>query len=542
MVERRGMAHGSNTADRGSGRGMSGGSAEGGVPRAGRVVEGPLRGVPGVVRMDAADVERLGFGEGASFRLDNRHQGPRGWFVSVRRRGERGSHVLRRLIMGVTERGLQVGHLNGDALDCRRCNLVVRTIAERNRAQDKTAIVDGKGTTSKYKGVTFCKRTRRWRGGVRVDGKTIHYGRCQTQEEAARRYDALAREHYGRHARLNFPGEGELGVEPNEAAGLPEGVEVAPLPEEREAMRAAEEASRRAAGELPTEEVWALFEVKPEVWRQWQAEGKVGPGERGRTDGFRGKVWYRGEDLERWYEALGPIGEPYEDERQPGVWKVPLTTWATRRGADRKEAVVDAASLELVRGKRWGWAASADGDGPRKGRVVWSRGGVYVTLARVVMGLDTCVEGGVEGEVPGEVPGEVDGSEREEESAGGAGARRRRRVVIHVNRDPLDCRRANLKVKSPSQAQQRCRKSDTAFGRKPTSRYKGVSWCTRTQRWVAQLKKDRKCRLAKHFRHETDAAKAYDDKAFELFGPEAYLNFPERYAGRGVEAATRRAA
>jgi hypothetical protein len=56
-----------------------------------------------------------------------------------------------------------------------------------------------------------------------------------------------------------------------------------------------------------------------------------------------------------------------------------------------------------------------------------------------------------------------------------------------------------------------------------------------TQRWVAQLKKDRITRLAKHFRNQIDAAMAYDDKAFELFGPEAYLNFPERNASRRVE-------
>ena len=521
-------------------RGIDGESAEGAPPEAGAVVclplGKPIAGEPlghrQTVRMDAADVERLGLGEvgeageGASFGLGNRHQRPKDRFVSVRLRGERRTHVLRRLIMGVTERGLQVGHLNGDPLDCRRCNLTVRTIAERNRAQDKQAAVEGRATSSKYKGVTFCKRTRRWRGAIRVDGRTIHSGRCQTEEEAARWYDAAAREHFGRHGRFNFPEQGEPGIEPNEAAGLSEGLTVAPLPEEREAMRAAEEASRRAAGELPTEEVWALFEVKPDVWRQWQTQGKVGHGERGRTDGFRGKAWYRAGDLERWYAELGPVGEPYADPERAGVWRVPLTTWATRRGADRREALVDAASVPLARGRRWGWAVDADGEG---GRVVWSVRGRYATLARVVMGLDTCAE-------------EVDASERDEASE--AEAKRRRRVVIHLNRDPLDCRRANLKVNSPSQAQQRCRKSDTAFGRAPTSRFKGVCWCARTQRWLAQLKKDRRCRLARHFRYETDAAKAYDDKAFELFGPAAYLNFPERYAGREVAGAVpaRRAA
>jgi hypothetical protein len=54
---------------------------------------------------------------------------------------------------------------------------------------------------------------------------------------------------------------------------------------------------------------------------------------------------------------------------------------------------------------------------------------------------------------------------------------------------------------------------------------------------VAQLKKDRRCRLAKHLRSETDGAKAYDDKAFDLFGPAAYLNFPGRYAGRDAQTA-----
>lgn len=101
-----------------------------------------------------------------------------------------------------------------------------------------------------------------------------------------------------------------------------------------------------------------------------------------------------------------------------------------------------------------------------------------------------------------------------------------------MNRDPLDCRRANLKVRSRSGLGQRNRKPDTVAGKKCTSKYKGVCLHKTTGLWIAQTKRNRVKYYLGYFRSEVDAAKAYDDAVWKMFGPQAYLNFPERFADR----------
>lgn len=59
----------------------------------------------------------------------------------------------------------------------------------------------------KFKGVWFtgAHRKRPWRACVCDNHRKIHLGRFSTEEEAARAYDAKAREMYGEKAVLNFP-------------------------------------------------------------------------------------------------------------------------------------------------------------------------------------------------------------------------------------------------------------------------------------------------------------------------------------------------
>jgi hypothetical protein len=65
-------------------------------------------------------------------------------------------------------------------------------------------------------------------------------------------------------------------------------------------------------------------------------------------------------------------------------------------------------------------------------------------------------------------------------------------------------------------------------GQALTSRYKGVCWDKRRELWVAQIVRDKKHRHIGRFERETDAARAYDEAARELFGEKyAWLNFPD---------------
>ena len=56
------------------------------------------------------------------------------------------------------------------------------------------------------------------------------------------------------------------------------------------------------------------------------------------------------------------------------------------------------------------------------------------------------------------------------------------------------------------------------------SKYKGVCWSKRDDRWVAKLKKDGKHKHLGNHVLEVDAAKAYNDYAFKINGKYAYLN------------------
>lgn len=108
--------------------------------------------------------------------------------------------LIHRLITGVTTG--EVDHINGDGLDNRRENLRVVT-----RSQNQRNRVSVPGTSSRFKGVSRSKTSvaRPW--VAQAKGRWL--GRFACEEEAARAYDAMARERYGRYAALNFPGQGE---------------------------------------------------------------------------------------------------------------------------------------------------------------------------------------------------------------------------------------------------------------------------------------------------------------------------------------------
>jgi len=55
-----------------------------------------------------------------------------------------------------------------------------------------------------------------------------------------------------------------------------------------------------------------------------------------------------------------------------------------------------------------------------------------------------------------------------------------------------------------------------------------VSWHKSNSKWSARIRCDRKFYNLGEFDNQMEAAMAYDDKAVELFGEFAYLNFPER--------------
>jgi hypothetical protein len=102
--------------------------------------------------------------------------------------------------MGEPE-GLQVDHEDGNGLNNQRSNLRIASPTQ-NQGNARRR----KDNTSGYKGVSWYRRTNKWKAHIRVDKKLRHLGYFIDLTDAARAYDAAALEHFGEFAHLNFPG------------------------------------------------------------------------------------------------------------------------------------------------------------------------------------------------------------------------------------------------------------------------------------------------------------------------------------------------
>lgn len=115
------------------------------------------------------------------------------WNKELRR--QKGT-LMYRLIMKAPK-GMDVDHINHDVHDNRRCNLRLCSEAQNSRN------LVGRGGTSRYKGVVWHKKNKRWEAGIKVNYKRIYLGSFHTEEEAALAYNEGALKYHGQYARLN---------------------------------------------------------------------------------------------------------------------------------------------------------------------------------------------------------------------------------------------------------------------------------------------------------------------------------------------------
>ncbi len=92
--------------------------------------------------------------------------------------------------------------------------------------------------------------------------------------------------------------------------------------------------------------------------------------------------------------------------------------------------------------------------------------------------------------------------------------------IDHINGDKLDCRKANLRIATTNQNTKNRLKHT-----KSTSKYKGVCFVTKSQKWRASIRFNYKSYFLGEFHSEEDAAKKYDEYALKFFGEFANLNF-----------------
>jgi len=96
-------------------------------------------------------------------------------------------------------------------------------------------------------------------------------------------------------------------------------------------------------------------------------------------------------------------------------------------------------------------------------------------------------------------------------------------LVDHIDGNPLNNRRSNLRLATRSQNQANRRRN-----RSSRSRYKGVTWHTRQQRWMARLQVNGRRITIGYYADPLQAAYEYDAFARTYFGEYARVNFPPR--------------
>lgn len=108
-------------------------------------------------------------------------------------------HVkMHRLILGLNDSKIKGDHKDRNGLNNQRANLRICNPSENNCNQKSH-----KGSTSKYRGVSWCTERKKWVAHIQKEKKLVHIGRFFTEKEAALAYNNMAKELHGDFANLN---------------------------------------------------------------------------------------------------------------------------------------------------------------------------------------------------------------------------------------------------------------------------------------------------------------------------------------------------
>jgi hypothetical protein len=114
-----------------------------------------------------------------------------GYVVCHSRVGTKKNLLLHRVINNTPE-GMITDHINRNPLDNRKKNL--RTCTHGQNMINRSGYRKSK---SKYRGVSWASDKGKWRVTINVDGKKIHGGYYENEEEGALAYNFLSAEYHG---------------------------------------------------------------------------------------------------------------------------------------------------------------------------------------------------------------------------------------------------------------------------------------------------------------------------------------------------------
>ena len=118
---------------------------------------------------------------------------------TIKANGKKWTLHLHREVLGLTDRAMEVDHINGDGLDCRRSNLRVVRHADNLRNRGPTRV-----NTTGFKGVSWDDERRLFYAQMSFMGKRIHLGRYRTAEEASLAFAYCAKALHGEFFRLHY--------------------------------------------------------------------------------------------------------------------------------------------------------------------------------------------------------------------------------------------------------------------------------------------------------------------------------------------------
>jgi len=156
------------------------------------------------IQIDEEDAHLLSKEAGYCFQVQDRSTKNYARFYVKARRNKNGRDrpYLHRLIMEA--KTLQhVDHINSDGCDNRRSNLRIASRSTNMANQRRAAGASG------YRGVKQSNgHCNAWTATLTVNGRPIYSCGHPTPDAAAKARDALALQHFGEHAVLNFPPDG----------------------------------------------------------------------------------------------------------------------------------------------------------------------------------------------------------------------------------------------------------------------------------------------------------------------------------------------
>lgn len=119
-------------------------------------------------------------------------------YIGIRINGvQHKAHRLAWLYMTGELPAMQVDHCDGNKINNSWKNLRLATPAQNMQNRGVYS-----HNTRGYKGVSFHRKSGRWRASIRKDGRTLHLGSFQTREAAAEAYQQKAKELHGAFARF----------------------------------------------------------------------------------------------------------------------------------------------------------------------------------------------------------------------------------------------------------------------------------------------------------------------------------------------------